>query len=143
MSEPVNINEFSPWAHPKAQAWFEMVFERSGLIEMLVGAVESKQDPLTMPQQRLVACLCMLLGRPGIWPSNQNAAFQKIVLALLRNRRMGTGDGGRPVTMTEHRSRLAFQENYEIELESLRRRVGLSKKINRLDKPRAWERFWY
>ncbi len=143
MAETISNGEFSPWAHPKSQAWFEMVFERSGLIEMLAAAVDSPHDPLTLPQQRLVASLCMILGRPGIWPSNQNATFQKIVIGLLRNRRLGTGDVSRPVTMAEHRKRLAFNENYEIELESLRRRIGLSKKVNRLQQPRAWERFWY
>jgi hypothetical protein len=132
----------SPWSHPKAQEWFETIFERSGALLSLSDEVFRHGQEFDVPQIRMFASLLLILGREGVWPVAHRGDLTKLVdrlLELLKQKQKGPQQ---PMTVEAHRLNGQQLAEAEQELELLRRSVGLSRRINKLESPASWRGFW-
>lgn len=132
----------SPWSHPKAQEWFELIFERSGALLNLQDEVHKHGSEFNISQLRMFASIFLLLGRDGLWPSNQQGDLIKVVEKLSETLRRLTVDSRPPLTVDEHKIFMVMASQAEHEIELLRRTVGLSKRISKLGQPPSWAGFW-
>ena len=139
MSEESTI---SPWSHPKAQEWFETIFERSGALLSLSDEVFRHGDEFELPQLRMFTSLLLILGREGIWPSPNRGDLVKVTERLTELFRQKQKGPQRAMTVEEHREYGLQLAEGESELELLRRAVGLSRRLNRLEQPASWQGFW-
>lgn len=135
-------SSISPWSHPKAQEWFKTIFERSGALLSLQDEVFRHGDEFEVPQIRLFASLLLVLGREGVWPAANRADLAKLAerLSELLKRKLKAPQ--RPLTVEAHRLNSQQIAEAEQELEMLRRTVGLSRRINKLEVPASWRGFW-
>lgn len=134
--------DISPWAHPKAQMWFETVFDRSGLLLELRDSIIRNDPPLNRERRRLIISMLILMGRPGIWPSNQQSMFRQIVELILENHQADNGKAPPSLTIEEHKRYSVVTEAYTQELEVLKRIAGLSQRRSPVKQPSAWRGFW-
>ena len=146
-----NPTQLAPWAHPKAQKWFETILEKSGFIEEIEEQVNQQTDLLDVESGRMLLAMLVLLGRPGIWP-----AQHKMVLARAANRvdRLAKGqangaNGGaskppsnKPLTIREHQQQSTSVTALQEEVEIVRRWGGASKRKTKIDQPESWGEFW-
>lgn len=133
----------APWAHPRAQQWFEQLFEQSGLVMRLRDAVENTEQPISADEARLLMVIVTVLGREGIWPSNQRSELQRLTMKLGRlAKKTESENGTKPLSLDEHRRRKAIAEEVELELEFLRRISGISKRVSEINTPKSWGKFW-
>lgn len=139
MSEDISI---SPWSHPKAQEWFTEIFQRSGVVLKLSDEIFNHGDEFELPQIRLFSSLLLILGRDGVWPEQNRADLTRLaerLTELLKNKLKGHQ---RAMTVEGHRLHSQMVAEAEHELELLRRAVGLSRRLNKLEQPASWQGFW-
>lgn len=132
----------TPWSHPKAQEWFETIFDRSGALLSLSDEIFRHGEEFEVPQLRMFASLLLILGRDGIWPAQNRGDLTKVTERLTDLFRQKQKGPQRPMTMDEHREYGLQLAEAEKELELLRRAVGLSRRLNRLEPPASWQGFW-
>lgn len=137
-----DASSISPWSHPKAQEWFETIFERSGALLSLQDEVFRHGDEFDVPQIRMFASLLMILGREGVWPAAHRADLAKVVERLSELLKQKQKGPQRPMTVEAHRLNGQQLAEAEQELELLRRMLGLSRRINKLEVPSSWRGFW-
>lgn len=135
-------NDLSPWAHPKSQAWFGTLLNRSGMLAEIEQFVEQPQDRINVPECRLVLMFLIILARPGIWPDGYenilNTAVEK-VSEIVKQKQSTTN---KKMTMAEHRQHSVLMDEIRQELEILRRRIGKSKLQTPIGQPGTWKNFW-
>ena len=141
-------NELSPWAHTKAQRWFETLLERSGFINEIEDMVNLDEDHMDLSHGRMMLALLNLLGRPGIWPESKKRVLQRSVSRITRlgaqskDATINVGKKQQPLTIDEHKRKTAAQKAIQDELEILRRRAGMSNRKSKLNAPVTWTNFW-
>jgi hypothetical protein len=135
------IGGLSPWAHPKAQEWFEAVFKRSGIIENIENSLTRHAKELTVERLRALVSLLILLGRPGVWPSDQVLQLRKMVQMLVQLR-ADAAHVKRAQTIEGHQQMHQLLANLDEELDILRRQTGVSRRIVSASRPRTWSKFW-
>lgn len=139
MNETTGI---TPWSHPKAQEWFEVLFDRTGALLSIHDEIFKHGREFELGQVRMFASILILLGRDGIWPRNQQTDLVKIVERLNEVFRRLIADSKPPLTIEEHRLYTIHVAQAEHELEMLRRTVGLSRRMSKLGQPSSWTGFW-
>lgn len=143
-----DTTQLSPWAHPKAQQWFETLLERSGFIEEIEEQIVKEDDFLELPAARLMIALLVLLGRPGIWPERHRRALARAVSKVKRiagkqaNPDSAKNGGRRPLTLDEHRRTSVAANAIEEELEIVRRWAAMSNRRTPIRPPATWDDFW-
>lgn len=135
--------DLSPWAHPKAKAWFKALFNRSQFGFMLEDVVKQPVEELSREQIRVILTFAVLLSREEIWPEEHQLVLKMILdkareIANLSNNPNASG----AMSLRQHRSRTAGNCEFQDEIEILRRRLGRSFKTNPLETPSTWGRFW-
>lgn len=135
-------NSLSPWAHPKAQEWLVTIFEKSGLLNELENWAFANDQVMDFEHQRLLASLLLILGHPEIWPSTERDRLENMVKGLVEANRIRVLQKPPQLSLEESQRAAALKTEWDVELEMLRRRVGVSRKVNKLEKPRSWCRFW-
>lgn len=137
-----NDSTIAPWAHPKAHEWFETIFDRSGVLLRLSEEVYRDSNQIDLPQIRLFTSLLILLGREGIWPASQQNELVKMAERLSELLKEKLKAPREAMTMDEHKLRGQMVAEAELEVELLRRMVGLSRRLNKLGQPTSWKNFW-
>lgn len=140
MSE--NPETLAPWAHPKAQEWIKLVLEKSELINEFEKAVLGAQQDLPLHDIRLLSMLAVLLGHPQIWPEERRASFVECANRLNQAARALRERDPLFAKSFEPKAAKLIDEDLQVEIEMLRRRGGLSRRINPLQLPHSWKRFW-
>lgn len=146
MSE--DSKDLSPWAHPKAQKWFETLLERSGFINEVEDNLQHDEDLFELSHGRMLLALLILLGREGIWPESKKRVLQRAASKInaAANRSDESSDTKRkktsPLTVDEHRRKSAAKAAISAELELLRRRAGMSNLKRTVPQPNTWNEFW-
>ena len=135
-------SSISPWSHPKAQEWFETIFDRSGALLSLSDEVFRHGHEFDVPQIRMFASLLLVLGREGVWPSGNHHDLVKLAERLSELFKQNQKDPHQPMTVEAHRLNGQMMAEAEQELELLRRVAGLSRRINKLEIPASWRGFW-
>ncbi|MCH2183053.1 MAG: hypothetical protein MK108_13700 [Mariniblastus sp.] len=134
--------DLSPWAHPKSQAWFEMLFKRSGMLDELERFVAQPLEQIEVPECRMVLMLLIILARPGIWPSGYDDVLvlaEQKVTEIVKQTQSKTN---RKMTMAQHQQHGVLMDEIRYELEVLRRRIGKSSLKTRIHRPATWKDFW-
>jgi hypothetical protein len=140
MSEPADL---SPWVHPKSQAWFRALFRRTNLIMALEDEINKPDDQLSPEVARLILAISILLGRPEIWPEDDQPTLKKIMRrAKELSQKPPTSGTGKPLSLAEHQAHKNSDTQMTHELEILRRRLGVSVRKTKLGAPPSWEPFW-
>ena len=140
-------NDLSPWAHIKAQRWFETLLERSGFINEIEDTVNLDADHMELSHGRMMLALLILLGRPGIWPEEKKRVLQRAVSRVSKMANEAEGKSAptakqKPLTIDQHKRKTAAQKAIQDELEILRRRAGMSNRKSKLPPPVSWKHFW-
>ena len=144
MAEPNSQDkpqDMAPWAHPKAQAWFRSLFQRSQFGFMIEDVIKQPVEDLPRDQMRAILVFAVLLGREEIWPDEHKMVL-KLILEKAREIATYTGDGQTKLTLRQHQSRKHNMCEFHDEIEILRRRIGRSFKTNKLSTPDTWHEFW-
>ncbi len=135
-------NDLSPWAHPKSQAWFETLLNRSGMLAEIERFMEQPVDRINVPECRLVLMFLIILARPGIWPPGYEniltTAEEKVSEIIKQKQSMSN----QKMTMAEHQKHGVLMDEIRQELEILRRRIGKSKLKTGVGQPGTWKNFW-
>ncbi len=143
MNQSGDHSDLSPWAHPKAQHWFDTLFERSGLLLNLREALEDDRAELTCNQLRAIVALLYMLGIEGIWPAGQEPLLQRMTMrihSLAQRLQTQAADGKK--TVAEHQHAIHARQQLDHELELLRRKAGISRRVTELKAPPDWQRIW-
>lgn len=137
------LQDLSPWAHPKAQAWFRALFQRSQFGFLLEDAVNQPVEMLGRQQIRAILTFAVLLGKQNIWPEEDRTVL-KLILEKAREMARATAQdqAAGAMSVRQHRSHNPSQCEYQEEIEILRRRLGSSFKTTKLTTPSTWDPFW-
>lgn len=135
--------DLSPWAHPKAQAWFKALFQRSQFGFMLEDVIRQPVEQLDRDQIRAILSFAVLLGRKEIWPEDHQSVL-KMVLDKARAvaKHLDEGQATQSITLRQHRQHSSTNCEFQEEIEILRRRIGSSFKTTELQTPENWGDFW-
>jgi len=136
-------NDLSPWAHPKAKAWFRALFRRTSLPLALEDELKKPEEQLNIEIVRTLMTFAVLLSRPEIWPKRDHDVLEFIVAKAKEFcDRPAKSSTGKPLTIAEHKahSRAVAEITHDIEL--VRRRLGLSVRKSKIHGPASWEPFW-
>ena len=145
---PEKSSDLSPWAHPKAQRWFETLLERSGFINEIEDTVQLDNDHLELSHGRMMLALLILFGRAGIWPEDKKRVLQKAASRISKLANQGPvapvadKKKQKPLTLDQHKRNTVAQKAVQEELEYLRRRAGMSNRTSHLRPPTTWKNFW-
>ncbi len=132
----------APWAHPKAQEWLALILRKSDLLDSLAAVIESPTEPLGMGQQRLMAMLLIVLGHPGLWPEEKQEVLKVCASRLHSLARQTREEAKLNLKSIDQKAATVVNADWDVELEMLRRRSGISKRVNKLTLPVSWKRFW-
>lgn len=135
-------NDLSPWAHPKAQAWYGTLLERSGMMAEIEQFMQIPDDLINVAECRVALMFLIILARPGIWPSGEEETLvsaEKKVSEIIKKKQSTTN---KKMTMAEHQKHGVIMDEIRQELEILRRRIGKSKLKNKVGQPGTWKNFW-
>jgi hypothetical protein len=143
LNQPGDHSDLAPWAHPKAQHWFDTLFERSGLLLNLREALEDDRAELTCNQLRSIVALLYMLSIEGIWPAGQESLLQRMTMRIhsLSQRLQAQAAKGKK-TVAEHQHAIHDRQQLDHELELLRRKAGISRRVTELKAPPDWQRIW-
>ena len=135
--------DLSPWAHPKAQAWFSALIRRTHFPMTLENEMSQPDSQLTLNHLRMMLAFIILLGRKEIWPENERDLLKK-VLNKVRDRikQPPSQISGKPLSVAEHQEFNKVLEALKEEIEIVRRRVGISVRKTELNTPASWGKFW-
>ena len=146
MPEPKDL---SPWAHPKASKWFDVLLERSGLIEEIETQLHKDDDIPDIESARLLISILAMLGRPGIWPERHQRVLVKAASKVNRMinqqcEKSETRDRKKkkPLTLEQHQRSAQASIAIEVELEMVRRWGGASNRQSPIKQPPSWGEFW-
>ncbi len=140
MSESADL---SPWAHPKAQAWFEALFRRTNLLMSLEDELNKPDDQLMPEIARLILAFSILLGRPEIWPESEFPILNKVVVRTKEiSQKPASSSIGKPISLAEHQLHKKATGQIAQEIELIRRRVGVSVRKSKVSAPATWQPFW-
>ena len=134
-------NTWSPWAHPKAQLWFAELFEKTHLPLMIEDEMERPLGKRSEEVTRLMVALTLLLGREGVWPQQHKAIIRTVVRRAAELEQSSGSTSGKAMTIEDHRMQGMQNEELKVEVENLRRRIGMSNRTSKLAPP-AWGKFW-
>ena len=139
----VDVTDLSPWAHPKAQAWFRALFRRSSFGLALENELTLPDEQLSLSQLRAMLAFGVMLGRPGIWPKQDRDILKKL-LKRVRERASAppSSFSGKPLSVAEHQAHQRNVEALQQEIELLRRWLGSSMRTSPMATPDTWGRFW-
>lgn len=143
MSDSTPSNDLSPWAHPKAQRWFEDLLERdllpTALDDEIVQAVRGHEHE----KVRVILALLLVLGRDGIWPTSRSNVLKSAVRGAEHLVKTPAPiQGKKPLTLSEARGRTTQFETLQVEIEMMRRRLKMSNRKTPLDAPKSWGNLW-
>jgi hypothetical protein len=140
MSE--TLEGLAPWAHPKAQEWIKLILDKSELINAFEEIVTDETRPLNLHEVRVFGMLAALLGHPQIWPENRRANFVRCAMRLHSVARQFQQDDPAFGKSFEPKAAKLIAEDWQVEVEMVRRRGGISKRVIPLKLPHTWKRFW-
>ncbi len=132
----------APWAHPKAQEWLTLILRKSDLVDSLAALIENPAESLDMGQQRVLTMLLVVLGHPGIWPAEKQELFARCAARLHSYARQTRDEAKLNLKAVDQKAAMVVNADWDVELEMLRRRGGISKRVNALSLPATWKRFW-
>lgn len=135
--------DLSPWAHPKAQAWFRDLFNRTQFGFVLEDVLKQPVDQFSHDHMRVILAFAVLLSREETWPDEHRAVLSLILeKARAVAARVDRQGPGRALTLKEVQRRGSIASELHEEIEILRRRLGKSLKTKPLATPSTWEPFW-
>ncbi len=135
--------DLAPWAHPKAQAWFQALFQKTQFPFVLEDVVRQPQETLSPDTMRVILALAVLLGRNEIWPEEHRMVLNMVLEKARAVANRATSDAAnRSMTLQQHRDQGKTKSEVFNEIEVLRRRLGRSFKTNKLPTPKTWRPFW-
>jgi hypothetical protein len=143
-SEPMtDQQDLAPWAHPKAQAWFQALFQKTQFPFVVEDVVKHPEETLSPDLIRVILALAILMGRKEIWPAEHRLVLNMV---LEKSRavanRAAADTSKRSMTLQQHRNQGKTKSEIFDEIEILRRRLGKSFKTNTLPTPTTWKPFW-
>ncbi|MGB2501793.1 MAG: hypothetical protein ACPIA2_19015 [Mariniblastus sp.] len=137
------LNDLSPWIHPKAQNWFYALFRKTNLAMVIDDELQKPEGAISLDQMRMILAFGLLLGRNEMWPENERGTLKAI---LRRARQIAkappASSTGKPLTMAEHQSYNNTLEEFKLEIELLSRRLGMSNRQSAIKPPASWQPFW-
>lgn len=137
------LNDLSPWVHPKAQQWYFALFRKTNLAMALDDELKRPEAQLTPAIMRMILAFAVLLGRPEIWPENERDVLTAIMIkAKEYSQKPPRSPSGKPLTLLEHQSYVQTTTELAYEVELLRRRLGVSVRKTAVGTPKSWEPFW-
>jgi hypothetical protein len=135
--------DLSPFVHPKAQKWFRALLQRTSLPMALEDELRRPDDQLNLEIVRMILAFAVLLGRPGIWPENENDVLKFIVKRANEFSKMSASSTtGTALTLAEHQAHTKTISELTQEMELVRRRLGISVRKTKISTPRSWAPFW-
>ena len=135
--------DLSPWAHPKARAWFRGLFNRTQFGFVLEDVLKQPDEHLSHDQIRAVLAFAVLLSREETWPEEHRSVLSLILdKARAVAARNGGSGGGKTLTLKEVKRQGSINTELQEEIEILRRRLGKSAKTKTVQTPSTWEPFW-
>lgn len=139
-SDPTDL---SPWAHPKAKAWFGALFRRTNFPLGLENEIRVADDQLSLSQLRMMLAFALLLGRKEMWPAKEMEVLKQI-LKKTRERvaQPPTSSSGKPFSVAEHQNHQRTVDSLAQEIELVRRRLGSSMRKTPMKTPDSWGKFW-
>lgn len=136
------LESLSPWAHPKAQEWIELILEKSDLLNAFQQTVMDESRTPNVHEIRVYEMLATLLGHPQIWPENRRQDFIRCATRLHFVARQAQQDDPGFGKSFEPKAAKLIAEDWQVEVELVRRRGGISKRVVPLKLPLTWKRFW-
>ena len=137
------LNDLSPWIHPKAQNWFYALFRKTNLAMVIDDELQKPEGAISLDQMRMILAFGLLLGRNEMWPENERGTLKAI---LRRARQIAKAPPAssteKPLTMAEHQSYNNTLEEFKLEIELLSRRLGMSNRQSAIKPPASWQPFW-
>ncbi len=135
--------DLSPWAHPKAQRWFEELLEHHLLPTSLDNEVVDAVRNHELEKVRVILALVLLIGREGIWPASRNNVLKSAIRGADHLTKTAPPEQGKkPMTLVEHRGRALHTESLQQEIELLRRRLKMSNRKSTVEPPLTWGNLW-
>ena len=135
--------DLSPWAHPKAQRWFEELLEHHLLPTTLDNEVVAAVQHHELEKVRVILALALLIGREGIWPTSRNNVLKSAIRSADHLTKTAPPEQGKkPMSLMEHRGRALHTESLQQEIELLRRRLKLSNRRSTVEPPVTWGNLW-
>ena len=142
------VNNLSPWAHPKATQWFEAVLEKSGFLEEVEQQVNQAETLLDVQSGRLLLAMLVMLGRPGVWPAMHRKVLARAANSVNRiSTKAASSDSGatrsrKPITLDEHQRKEKAKLALATEVEIVRRWAGVSNRSTEIKQPESWGEYW-
>ena len=62
------LNDLSPWIHPKAQNWFYALFRKTNLAMVIDDDLRKPEWAVSLAQMRMILAFAILLGQDEMWP---------------------------------------------------------------------------
>lgn len=115
--------------------------DKTALPLMIEDAVDRPELARSEEITRLMLAFSLLLGRDGVWPEQQKSVLRTVARRTAELGNKSTDTSGKPMTMQDHRANRMQKQEIQLELEHLRRRLGMSNLKNKLAPP-AWGKFW-
>lgn len=136
-------NDLSPWIHPKAQAWFGALFNRTNLDLSIEDELNKPVDQLTPEAVRAILAIAVLMSRQEIWPKGQRGVLKRAMRKAQEYCQLPpTSQNGNPLTLVEHQAHKNTVVQMTQELELLRRKLGISVRKTKVETPESWGPFW-
>ncbi|MFK7769966.1 MAG: hypothetical protein AB8B55_22350 [Mariniblastus sp.] len=135
--------DLSPWAHPKAQAWYSALLRRTSFPLALEDELRKPDDQLSLETVRMMLAFGVLLGREGIWSKEDNSVLKQIVQrARDWAKQPAKGKDGKPLSIAEHQAHGKRVEQLSHEIELVRRQLKMSNRKSKIGTPPTWDPFW-
>ncbi len=135
--------QLSPWAHPKARAWFSALFRRTSLPMAIEDELRKPVDQLNIEIIRTAMTFAVLLSRPEIWPQKDRDLLESIVAKAKEFcARPPKSAHGKALTIAEHKTHSKAVAEITHDIELVRRRLGVSVRKSKMSGPKSWEPFW-
>lgn len=136
-------NDLSPWAHPKARAWYQALFRRTSLSMALEDELKKPDEQLNLDIIRTALALAVLLSREEIWPQRDLDVLEFLVAKAKEYcAQPAKSATGKPLTIVEHKSRSRAVAEITHDIELIRRRLGTSVRKSKMSEPPSWKPFW-
>ena len=137
------LNDLSPWVHPKAQNWFYALFRKTNIAMVLDDELQKPEGAISLDRMRMILAFGSLLGRDEMWPENERATLKAILRRARQIAKLTPKSKlGKPLTMAEHQAYNYKLEEFKREIELLSRRLGMSNRQTAIDPPVSWQPFW-
>jgi hypothetical protein len=133
----------SPWAHPKAQRWFDNLIESNMFALAVDDEIAKCEADNDLEKARMLLAFALLLGREGMWPDGRTNVLKAAVRTCNRMAQQAPKTGPtKAMTIAEHHGQNVQVDAVNHEVELMRRRLKMSNRVTEISPPASWGNLW-